>query len=573
MDSSVLEKSLRDGLVSTAELDEVQEQCRQTARNILKDVRSNNTAQADVVIDKNCYCSVCCPRRSGKTYCAVCAALITGESKPFAITLVISLNLKQLKKLYWDGGPSGIHALNRKYNVGLEFNSTDLKWTHRNGSIGYLMGTDKPEQVEQFLGMEADLYIIDECKSFAPGVLEDLLENKIEPQRSSRKGKVLLIGTPGSILTGPFYRATCPEAVDSDGRPYLVPYKTQDPHGRETRDLWSFHSWTLQDNKAKDHQWDDALRRKRNKKWADDDPTWLREYCGKWALSSDGLVSRYLLEKASGKVTWVPESTPNNPTGLPQDRGPWRLVAGLDLGFESDTALVVAAYSTKYRELRHIYDKSQNHLLPDDVAELILAAQREFGLFERIFVDHGNNGGAMLLNMLIQKYGLPAEKSIKQLKHDGIELQNSGFARGEIKIIENTELERQLSSVQWDLESDNKENLARKGKLEIDRKCKKDAFDAFLYLFRGAMHHFSRDTDVVPEPEQGTAEWATKWNIQQLELARQQYKMELLQNKLFGGNQLSSSIRRALTGVKLPWETNGRYRYRKIERDSRDDGR
>lgn len=564
VDSGVLERQLRAEQAHSLVLDDVQAKCRATAKTILKDLRKNNSAQADVVVDSNYYCSACCPRRSGKTYCAVCAALVTGENKPYAITLIISLNLKQLKKLYWDGGPSGIHALNRKYDVGLEFNSTDLKWTHRNGSIGYLMGTDKPEQVEAFLGMEADLYIIDECKSFAPGVLEDLLENKIEPQRSSRKGKVLMIGTPGSIMTGPFYRATCPQALDEDGRPYLVPYRTKDPWGRETRDLWSFHTWNLADNRAKEHQWEDAVRRKKTKKWADDDPTWMREYLGKWAISSDGLVSRYLLEKPTGKVTWVPARTKDNPTGLPEDRGPWRLVAGLDLGFESDTSLVVAGYSTAYKELRHVYDISVNHLLPDDVGELVLSTQREFGKFESIFVDHGNNGGAMLLNMLIQKYGLPAEKSIKRDKFDGIELQNSGFARGEIKIIEGTELENQLTSVQWDLELDNKENLARLGKLEIDRKCKKDAFDAFLYLFRGAMHHFASDKEPITIPEYGSPQWAVLYNEQQLAKVREEYRKE---NELIGGTRIPDFVKRAFKGWQPPWEKNARYRHGKTGRD------
>lgn len=558
MDPIVLEKSLRDDKLIIAAGEDLQKECKATARYILKDLRDNNSAQADVVIDNNYYCSACCPRRSGKTYCAVCAALITGETKPYAITLVISLNLKQLKRLYWDGGPSGLHALNRKYKVGLEFNTQDLKWTHRNGSIGYLMGTDKPEQVEQLLGMEADLYIIDECKSFAPGVLEDLLENKIEPQRSSRKGKVLLIGTPGSILTGPFYRATCPEAVDEEGKPYLVGYKKKDPYGRLTRDLWSFHHWSLQDNKAKEHQWDDALRRKKNKKWADDEPTWLREYLGKWSINGDGLVSRYLLEKNKGSVTWLPARSENNPTGLPEDRGPWRLVAGLDLGFESDTALVVAAYSQRFKELRHVYDVSSQHLLPDDVAELVLAAQKILGAkFEKIYTDHGNQGGSMILNMLIQKYGLPAEKSIKRDKYDGIELQNSSFARGEIKIIEGTKLEAQLSSVQWDLESDSKANLAKHGKLEIDRKCQKDLFDAFLYLYRGSMHHFAKDSDTAPLPDYGSPDWVKQWEEEQLRKFRAQpsdpreaKRLASLSGKMI----LPPTIFKALSQLKMPWE-------------------
>lgn len=554
MDSAVLEKSLREESRLLKADDDVNKQCRETAKYILKDLRANNSAQADVVVDSNYYCSACCPRRSGKTYCAVCAALITGESKPFAITIIISLNLKQLKRLYWDGGPSGIHALNRKYNVGLEFNSTDLKWTHRNGSIGYLMGTDKPEQLEQLLGMEADLYIVDECKSFAPSVLEDLLENKIEPQRSSRKGKILLIGTPGSILTGPFYKATCPESVDEEGKPYLVKYKTKDTFGRETRDLWSFHTWNLEDNKARGHQWEDAIRRKKNKKWADDEPTWLREYLGKWAISSDGLVSRYLLEKSTGKVTWRPEPTESNPTGLPANRGPWRLIAGLDLGFESDTSLVVAAYSAKYRELRHVYDISQQHLLPDDVGELVVDTQKLFGKFEKIFVDHGNQGGSMLLHMLIQKYGLPAEKSIKREKYDGIELQNSGFAAGEIKIIEGTTLEAQLCSIQWDLENDSKANLARNGKLQIDKKCKKDAFDAFLYLFRGAMHHYNNPQDDEIQPDYGTQEWQRKWEAEELAKFRKRAKITETERMLDRTIKLPLSIQRALNTNKMPWD-------------------
>lgn len=559
MDNGVLEKSLRAEQQSGAVDEEVNKACRETAKKILKDLRANNSAQADVVIDPNYYCSACCPRRSGKTYCAVCAALITGESKPYAITLIISLNLKQLKKLYWDGGPSGIHALSRKYGVDLKFNSTDLKWTHRNGSIGYLMGTDKPEQVEQFLGLEADLYIIDECKSFAPGVLTDLLENKIEPQRSSRKGKILMIGTPGSILTGPFYQATCPTAVDSDGRPYLTPYKVPDKYGRETRDLWSFHSWTLQDNKAKVHQWDDALRRKRNKKWADDEPIWLREYLGKWAVTSDGLVSRYLLEKPTGRVTWTPVRTETNPTGLPEDRGPWRLLAGLDLGYESDTALVIAAYSTRFKELRQVDEVCVPHLLPDDVADLVLAKQAQYGKFENIYVDHGNNGGAMILNMLIQKYGLPAVKSLKTDKADGVELQNSGFARGEIKVIEGSELENQLSSVQWDLDADTKESLARNGKLKIDRKCKKDAFDAFLYLYRGSQHHYAEETKQEEMPAYGTKEWAKRFNEIELEKYRRQMQIDARKTPFDRIIKPSPAVQRVLAGGTIWDKINARH--------------
>lgn len=525
-------------------------------------LRVNPRAHA-MVLDPSPHVAAICPRRAGKTYAAVLAALITGEAKPGSISLIISLNLKQLRRLYWAGGPSGLFTIARKYGLNLEFNSTYLRWEHENGSIGYLLGADDDEQLEVIRGLEADLYIIDECKSFSPLVLEKLIEDIIDPQRASRLGRVVMIGTPGYITQGPFYQATCHSAQfqleleDADGTKTKVPakwhvdYGTTDPYGRTPNDdlLWSRHHWTLQDNTAMPHQWVEALKKKKNKRWSDDDPTWQREYLGMWAASDEGLVFRYHLEKAGGRVTWQPNRTAENPTGLPEEGAPWRLIGGLDIGYEAPTAFVICAYSSRLGVLRHVADYSRPHMLVPDIADMIHLAQKKYGPIEKIYADVGNLG-KMIVETLVREHGFPLERADKREKYDHIELLNAAFSRGEVQIIEGTTLETQLLSNCWDLRDEAKgtrDDLARRGKLREDDSIPNDSTDAMLYLFRGSLHHFGWKAK-APAPEYGTPEWRKAWERAQLDAARRSERPPLRQT-----NQLPrppAHLRHALTRQK-----------------------
>jgi hypothetical protein len=488
---------------------------------MLADIKRVNPKQYALVTDDAPHSVGICPRRAGKSYAGAATALITGEAKPESISIIVSLNLKQLRRLYWSGSPSGLFTLNRRYGLGLEWNNSMLRWEHQNGSIGYLMGAEDDEQLEVLRGMEADLYLIDECKSFLPIRLNKLINEIIAPQRATRKGRLVMIGTPGHVMSGPFYEASCPTIVDREGRRYSVDHGTKDPHGRDVHRnrLWSRHHWTLQDNAAMPHQWDEALITKEHSKWENDNPTWRREYLGEWAVGGEGLVYRFAGERQKGTVTWVPERSKSNPTGLPVD-GDWRLIGGLDLGFEDKTALVVAAYSAKYRQLRHIWDSSRSHMLVDDVERLLDDARARFGPMEKIFADMGNLG-KMVCETLIRR-GYPIEKADKREKYDHIELLNSALVRGEVQIIEGTELEQQLSTIAWDLDEGTREEidqLARQGRLREDPAVANDVADAFLYLYRGSLHRFGYSQPVLA-PVFGTPEWVQTYEREQLRRAR-----------------------------------------------------
>lgn len=499
-----LDLGLRNEANKSAVTDEVIAKCRDRARRMLKDIAKANPKQAQLILDPAPHVSGLCPRRAGKSYAGAAAALITGEAQPGTISVIISLNLKQLRRLYWKGGASGLFTLSQKYGLNIKFNSGLLMWEHENGSMGYLLGCEDDDQLEVIRGMEADLYIVDECKSFAPAVLTTLIDQIIEPQRSSREGRIILIGTPGYIFQGPFYQATCPDAHDKKDpqkKPYLVYYGQTDRYGRTPEEhlLWSCHTWTLEENRAKPKQWTNALRLKRSKGWADDHPIWQREYLGRWTVGGSGLVYRYGAEKQSGRVTWNPQIVidfrdreKHNPTGLPAEGAPWRLIGGLDLGYEAPTAFVIAAYSTKLKELRHVHDESHKHMLPPDIADMIHTAQEKYGRLEVIFADTGNLG-VTIAKTLVTQYGLPVERADKREKLDYIELLNGALARGEVKIIENTLLEAQLLTNAWKLDDEDEEEileLARRGKLKEDDAIPNDSADALLYLYRGSLHHF-----------------------------------------------------------------------------------
>ncbi len=521
---------------------------------MLADIKRVNPKQAALIRDPSPFAAALCPRRAGKSYAGAADALITGESKPDSISIIISLNLKQLRRLYWSGAPSGLFTLNRKYGLNLEWNNSMLRWSHENGSIGYLMGAEDDEQLEVLRGMEADLYLIDECKSFVPNRLQKLLTEIIAPQRATRQGRVVLIGTPGHNLAGPFWEATDPKARDKEGRRFSVDIGGKDSHGRDVHKsrLWSRHHWTLEDNKAKAHQWEEALLTKTAAGWADDEAIWLREYLGHWTPGGDGTVYRYGAEKQKGNVTWVPQTSEDNPTGLPEEGAPWRLVGGLDIGFEDKTAFVVAGYSARLRQLRHVWDFSKAHMVVDDVADVLQAAFERFGTIEKIFADTGNLG-KMVVQTLCRR-GFPIEAAEKREKFDFIELLNSAFTRGEVKIVEHTPLEEQLLANAWDLSGGTREELARQGRLREDDSIPNDSADAFLYLFRGSLHQFGMATQPSGPPP-GTPEWVAQWEKKQLAAAR---VVTPPQEALLGGMPRAPSFVRKALQRDNQWSIPGR---------------
>jgi hypothetical protein len=132
--------------------------------------------------------------------------------------------------------------------------------------------------------------------------------------------------------------------------------------------------------------------------------------------------------------------------------------------------------------------------------------------------------------------GIPMVRAERADKNDHIDLINGEFHTGRIKVVENTKLEDQLCSVQWDLESDSKEVLAHKGRLFEDKKIPNDLTDAFLYLLRHCYHGFASPS--VDAPRYGTPEWVQSMEKVAFQRAAEEVRLQQTTER-----------------VKAPWRT------------------
>lgn len=483
-----------------------------------------NPVQRALIDDTSRYIGAVCPRRSGKTFAVTSKVLHFAEKNPNIRILIISLTLKSTVENYWSGSPGGLWAQNAKYDLGIKFNTSSHTWVHENGSRGLLAGAETKADIEHLRGAaaEADIVVIDECKSFAPAHLQDLIENVVEPGLMTRDGQLIMIGTPGSIPMGPFYSATCVLArvgEGKDARPTCIAWQDRAApgpaysvlSGDDWDGIYSMHHWTIADNLAAPGQWRRALQIKRQRSWGDDHPTWRREYLGEWVGDAADLVYSYMTARSNGMekgdplyVNWHPEPK-YGITGLNPEEGPWHLLLGLDLGFVDDSAMVLVAYSETLKVLRHVMDFKRPGLDSQAFTEIVLAIIDQYGTPEMIVADYAGGGAKMLLETINQRYGLAIQPAEKRSKTDYIDLLNGDFLTGRVKIIPGSELEVELQGLQWDLSNDAKIILARTNRLREDPSCPNHLCDALLYIWRWAYHFYAQPH--VSGPPIGSPEW------------------------------------------------------------------
>jgi hypothetical protein len=465
--------------------------------------------------------AVLCPRRSGKSWMSMSYAFDTACRNANARVVICLLVLKQAKGVYW----SAMRDFAARYGIEAKSNLHELTYTLRNGSNIMLLGCESVQEIEKLRGQSFDLVIVDECKSFNPKVLKELLDDVVSPTLHDRSGTLMMIGTPGNTLSGPFYWATAPyyevEVVDEEGRKEMRPFSRTFASPEQywvdhTEDdlYWSRHTWTKQDNVFLPKLWAQALRDKKRNGWGDDHPTWLRESLAQWVPSTGSYVYRYgeCLERTNGAsgVQWTPQGKGQH--GLPEGHD-WRFICGMDLGFEDDFAIVVAAYSMTDGSLYHVYDWKKNHQDFFQVAEEIAAVVKRFGPFDAMVADTGGSGGKTIIETLNKHFGHVIQAAEKREKFDYIEIMNGEFSAARVKIIPGSNLDIELRTLQWLMEEDDdKSLLARTGKLKENPAQPNHLCDAWLYTWRYS-HHFWASERPAAAPEAFSPEWQRQVEI------------------------------------------------------------
>lgn len=457
--------------------------------------------QARLEADPHRRVSVRSARRNGKSTGVLLIVTIRCLERPGSQWVVVGLTRPSVKRIYW----SALKALNKQYELGIQFQHQELIARFPNGSEISFVGAENVSEIEKLRGGKYDGVVIDECKSFAASVFTELVHDVLEPALLDRNGQLFVIGTPGDVLDGPFYLATCEEPVlvgdpPADGEPDRRLLSNR-PFG-STPDrpfVWSLHAWTLRDNVTRfpDPEtgrtftlWEAAQLRKANNGWGDDHPTWRREYLGHWVANDLKRVYRYR--------SHVHDYTPvrDRHLGIPCDaakdpRVRWRTICGVDLGTRDGTAMVVWAWSPHKRDLWEVHSERRTadtgqRLTVTQIAEWYKDLERRFGPFDGPAPADTAGLATMVADTLAVEHGVYLDPAEKREKLDHIEVFNSDLDAGLIHIRRGSDLSEDLAEDRWN------EKKLEKGRREEDPTVPNDVADAALYAFRWCDHRRSK---------------------------------------------------------------------------------
>lgn len=427
-----------------------------------------------------------------------------------ARVVIINLSLRNAKDIYWY--EMAIFA--QKHGIDCKFFQNELRTVLPNGSQILLTSADSRAEIEKLRGSQFNLAIIDECKSYAPHLLKELIYEVINPALAKRKGTIMMIGTPGNILQGPFFQATYPGYRSEptkrhpDGKLFSRDFNKPETYWADhpsDHTFWSRHYWSTRDNTKQPQIWLDFIEQKEVNGWSDDEPIWRREALGEWIATTDAFVYAYanLCSTDPARVHWTPDYVDGNKFGMPKE-SEWRFLLGIDFGYEDAFAMVVCAYNPYDGKLYHVWEKKESHLDVYEVMDEIELAVARFGHFDAVVAEFAS-GGKTIIEALNRKHGMNIKLAEKTHKFDYVELLNADFRAGRILIQPGSDLAFELATLQLDLSKGTKEQLARAGKLKEAPSLPNDLCDALLYLWRYSYHYYADLRPSVFEP--GTHEW------------------------------------------------------------------
>jgi hypothetical protein len=451
--------------------------------------------QAAFVLDAEPFVAALCPRRAGKSNAAARRLYRKALAGPERKCLYIALTRRSARDILWQT----LKQLARRLKLGLtpeDFNETDLRVTLKNNSTITLVGSDaSPADMQKFLGQAYDEVGIDEAASFRQNI-EQMVYEVLRPAMLDRGGQIFLIGTPGPIKRGLFYRVTTGSTDERDAK-------------------WSVHRWSSLDNPY--------MRRQILAELADIDrdrpqfretPAFAMYFLGEWALDSDNLVYRY-------------ERVRNSYVTLPT--GAYSYVMGVDLGFNDDTSFVVGAYNRQDPTLYVIEALKQPGMDFTATANTIRALQEKYGV-DFIIVDGANKQG---VEEMRKRHDLTLETADKRGKAEYIDLMNADLIQGRVKLSEACEpILDEIVSLVWDRRA-----MERSGKRVEHPDCPNHALDALLYAWRYCYSYLGK-----PDPVKaawGSAKWYAEEAERMHEAALEQVRRSAAQekNELFPGGE------------------------------------
>lgn len=482
------------------ELSPDQQWAAEITRRILHDC---HPWQRDAVIDPSRRVSFCVGRGGAKTTTKRARALIKliwlrKQRVGYAAT-----SAEHARELNWDKLKDvcenyGIKTTGSDPDV--SFLDTKMIMTcRRTGSVYRLRGVEDKRDAEKFRGFPQAEFQIDEAGSFSPQLLEYVLttcvaprlgealalppglleylagDGDIEdaPELGEDRGGCLVVGsTPPAVLAGEFYEIT------RDGSKRHRPYAQRDRPEYEGWRGYSSHFWTLLDvvslPNASDYPalqalWQEALVEKAEKGWSDDNPTWLREYEGKWSADNTETVFKYR-PHVDGKPwnEWNPhgEKPLDGVAGLkaalaelPKEVGVFHHAIAMDMGSRDPFACNVFSFAPRdpQRRIFHTLAFERTGMYAKTIAEMLIGpeldASKPTGIIGAIGWPDGMviDADQATIDELSKVYGIRLAKAERKqdYKYGAVELVNGDLVDGRILILRGSPLAQQIVVLQW----------------------------------------------------------------------------------------------------------------------------
>jgi len=385
----------------------------------------------------------------------------------------IALTRESAKNIMWPV----LKELDHKYSIGGQFVEAALEYKIASDKVVKLFGADMVNFTDRLRGIKTPFAAIDEMQSFR-GHVEFLVDDVLTPAISDYSdGQIAATGTPGPVPKGYYYDL----ATGKLG--------------------FSVHHWTVYENPYMPNSKEFVADLMKKKGWTEAHPTYRREWLGEWVADPDALVYRFNHFLNSVK------EIPNKPE--------WLYVLGVDLGYDPDpSAFVLCGYSVYDRNLYVIDCYKEKKLTVSDVAERIRYYQKQYP-FLQITIDAGAQG-KMIAEEITQRFQIPLIAAEKHGKAGFIEIMNSDFQHGIIKLVDNKtkDLQDELLSLIWDSE--------KQQRVE-DSRYDNHLADGLLYAWRWCYNYAARD--FVEKPKIDTDEFMNQWWEKEAEkLANQKLK-------------------------------------------------
>lgn len=397
--------------------------------------------------------SLFCTRRASKSYTGGLYLVQEATNVEACNCLYLGLTRQSSKAIIWK---DVLKDIDKKNELGMSFNGTELTATLKNESIIYVSGADADEdEMEKLLGRKYRLVVIDEAASFSVD-LRRMIYGILKPAMADLNGTICLMGTSGNLTKGLFFDVTT---------------------GKEPG--WKLFTWSAHDNPYVAKQWQAELDEiDRDRPLFKQTPLFKQWYLNEWVIDDDKLVYKFNRDR-------------NLYRDLPHySRGAWSFVLGVDLGYEDASAFVLAAFHEHDTNLYIVETFKQTRMDITDVATKIKSFQGRYDIF-RVVVDGANK---QAVEEIQKRHGIGLLAAEKTGKADFIEIMNAELIQARVKVCEyqSKELVDEWLGLIWETDGD---------KIKFPRKehsnCENHLCDAALYAWRYCYQFLSQ----APKPQ------------------------------------------------------------------------